>query len=85
MCDKLSSIQNATMLSFDYNIAKETFCASLIQKKCISGSTKYQIRIGQFANILLIMIIYCISHIDVFHDIKCHKNNSLQNCARKIQ
>ena len=43
MCDKLSSIQNATMLSFDYNIAKETFCASLIRKKCISGSTKYQI------------------------------------------
>ena len=33
MCDKPTSIQNATMLSFDYNIAKETFCASLIQKK----------------------------------------------------
>ena len=25
MCDKPSSTQNATMLSFDYDIAKETF------------------------------------------------------------
>ena len=43
MSDKLSSTQNATMLSFDYNFAKETFLHSFIHEKCISGSTSYQL------------------------------------------
>ena len=43
MSDKLSSTQNATMLSFDYILQRKLFCTLSLIEKCISGSASYQL------------------------------------------